>query len=151
LLGAWVAGLNAGYVSSTWPLMNDKLVPDGIDWGAGIIYALSHDPFLIHFLHRWWAWVAVAAFIVMARKLKKNNAKLISIFIHSAYGVQILLGIATVMTGMNIVLAVLHQAVGALVVATVIWGAHRLGQQTMHGNQKNVRLGADLQPVPERG
>jgi heme a synthase len=151
LLGAWVAGLNAGYVSSTWPLMNDKVVPDGIEWSTGVGYALSHDPFLIHFLHRWWAWVAVAALIVMARKLKKNNAKLISISIHSAFGVQILLGIATVMTGMNIVLAVLHQAVGALVVATTIWGAHRLGQQTIYGNQNNVRLGADLQPVPQRG
>src|SRR3546814_4462499 len=32
LLGAWVAGLNAGYVSSTWPLMNDHFVPEGIDW-----------------------------------------------------------------------------------------------------------------------
>jgi heme a synthase len=32
LLGAWVAGLNAGYVSNSWPLMNDRLVPEGIDW-----------------------------------------------------------------------------------------------------------------------
>ncbi|HYC95156.1 MAG TPA: heme A synthase, partial [Sphingomicrobium sp.] len=37
---------------------------------------------------------------------------------------QILLGIATVMTGMNIILAVLHQAVGALVVAAFAWGAN---------------------------
>src|SRR3546814_4218425 len=31
LLGAWVAGLNAGYVASSWPLMNDHFVPEGID------------------------------------------------------------------------------------------------------------------------
>jgi heme A synthase len=55
------------------------------------------------------------------------------------------------MTGMNIVLAVLHQAVGALVVATTIWGAHRLGQQAIYGNQSDVRLSADLQPVSQRG
>jgi cytochrome c oxidase assembly protein subunit 15 len=33
------------------------------------------------------------------------------------------------MTNMNIVLAVLHQAVGALVVASTVWGAHRLGME----------------------
>ncbi len=151
LLGAWVAGLNAGYVSNSWPLMNEKLWPDGIEWGQGIGYALSHDPYLIHFLHRWWALAVVGALILMARKIRKNNARLISISIHSALGVQILLGIATVMTGMNIVLAVLHQAVGALVVATTVWGAHRLGQQLNDGDQKNDRRGADLQPVPQRG
>ena len=64
LLGAWVAGLNAGYVSNTWPLMNDRLLPDGIDWSSGAWFALTHDPFLIHFLHRWWAWAAVAALVV---------------------------------------------------------------------------------------
>ncbi len=151
LLGAWVAGLNAGYVSNSWPLMNERLWPDGIEWGQGIGYALSHDPYLIHFLHRWWALAVVGALILMARKIRKNNARLISISIHSALGVQILLGIATVMTGMNIVLAVLHQAVGALVVATTVWGAHRLGQQLNDGDQKNDRRGADLQPVPQRG
>ena len=35
------------------------------------------------------------------------------------------------MTGMNIVLAVLHQAVGALVVAAVAWGAHVDGAKPM--------------------
>ena len=128
LLGAWVAGLNAGYVSNTWPLMNDRLVPDGIDWSNGAGFALTHDPFLIHFLHRWWAWVLVAALVVLARRVKPIDRRA-SIAIHSAFGTQILLGIATVMTGMNIVLAVLHQAVGALVVASVAWGAHVVGRR----------------------
>jgi heme a synthase len=149
LLGAWVAGLNAGYVSNSWPLMNDRLIPEGIDWSDGAWIALTHDPILLHFLHRWWAWVAVAALILMARKIKKNGPRKISIAIHSAFGVQILLGIATVMTGMNIVLAVLHQAVGALVVATMVWGAHRLGQQA--GGATYERGNAGLQPVPQRG
>jgi cytochrome c oxidase assembly protein subunit 15 len=34
------------------------------------------------------------------------------------------------MTGVNIVLAVLHQAVGALLVASTVWGAHILGNKT---------------------
>ena len=123
LLGAWVAGLNAGYVASDWPLMQGKLWPEGIDWSQGALYALTHDQFLLHFLHRWWAWVVVAALVIFSRRVKRVDPKA-SRAIHSAFGTQILLGIATVMSGMNIVLAVLHQAVGALVVASVAWGAN---------------------------
>ncbi len=52
LLGAWVAGLNAGQVANTWPLMNDHVVPQGIDWTRGAWLALTNDPFLIHLLQR---------------------------------------------------------------------------------------------------
>jgi cytochrome c oxidase assembly protein subunit 15 len=123
LLGAWVAGLNAGYVASDWPLMQGRLYPEGVDWSRGVLHALTNDPFLLHFLHRWWAWVVVAALVVFARRVKPINSKA-SKAIHNTFGTQILLGIATVMTGMNIVLAVLHQAVGALVVAAFTWGAN---------------------------
>lgn len=129
LFGAWVAGLNAGYVSNSWPLMNDRFVPDGIDTAKGTFYALVNDPFLTHFVHRWWAWVAVIALVMLARRTKAAGVRSASIAIHSAFGVQILLGIATVMTGVNIVFAVLHQAVGALVVATTVWGAHVIGRR----------------------
>jgi heme a synthase len=128
LFGAWVAGLNAGYVSNTWPLMNDRFVPDGIDVSRGFAHALVNDPFLTHFVHRWWAWVAVIALIMLARQTRKAGARSASIAIHSAFGVQILLGVATVMTGVNIVLAVSHQAVGALLVAATVCGAHVLGR-----------------------
>ncbi len=52
-----------------------------------------------------------------------------SVAIHSAFGTQFLLGIATLLTGMNIVVATSHQAVGALVVITTAWGAHIIGRQ----------------------
>ena len=123
LLGAWVAGLNAGYVASDWPLMQGHLYPEGVDWSQGVLHALSYDPYLLHFLHRWWAWVVVVALVIFARRVKPIDRRA-SKAIHNAFGTQILLGIATVMTGMNIVLAVLHQAVGALVVAAFTWGAN---------------------------
>ncbi|MFZ1743296.1 MAG: COX15/CtaA family protein [Pontixanthobacter sp.] len=126
LLGAWVAGLNAGLASDSWPLMQGRLFPE-IDMTRGWFFALTHDPFLLHFLHRWWAWVAVAALIVLARKVRPFNRKA-SIAIHSAFGIQILLGIATVVTGVNLWLATAHQAVGALLVAATAWGMHLVGR-----------------------
>ena len=129
LFGAYTAGLNAGYVSNTWPLMNEYFIPGGINWSAGIWTALNNDPYLIHFIHRWWAWVVVGFLIILARKVRPIDRRS-SVAIHIAFGSQILLGIATVMTGMDIHLAVLHQAVGALVVASTVWGVHLLGRAT---------------------
>ncbi len=127
MLGAWVAGLRAGPVANSWPLMNGRFFPAGVDWSNGAGFAFTHDPFLIHFLHRWWAWVVIALLIVFARRVKPLDRRA-SILIHAAIGTQILLGIATVMTGVPLSLAVLHQAVGALLVLAVTHGAHVVGQ-----------------------
>jgi cytochrome c oxidase assembly protein subunit 15 len=126
LLGAWVAGFRAGYVSNTWPDMNGHFLPEGIDWSHGVGFAITHDPYLLHFMHRWWAWVVVAVLIAFARKLRQI-ARPASIAIHTAFGIQIPLGILTVLSGIAIWLAVLHQGVGALVLAATVWGAHDLG------------------------
>jgi len=134
LLGAWVAGLRAGIVAGggwfewdAWPLMQGRLFPDGIDWAAGALWALGHDPFLIHFLHRWWAWVVVALLVVLARRVRRRERSA-SIAVHSAFGTQILLGIATVWSGVALWLAVLHQTVGALLVAATVWAVHVVGR-----------------------
>jgi cytochrome c oxidase assembly protein subunit 15 len=139
LFGAYTAGLNAGYVSNTWPLMHGALLPVGIDWSGGVWTMLNNDPYVIHFIHRWWAWVTVAFLVVLARRIRGQSRKA-SIAIHSAYGVQVLLGIATVMTGVNIHFAVLHQAVGALVVIATTWGMHLSGRNpSAAGSAAGVR------------
>src|SRR3954451_8429913 len=71
MLGAWVAGLNAGQVASDWPTMQGRWFPEGVDWSRGTFWALTNDPYLIHFMHRWWAWVVVAAMVLFARKVRK--------------------------------------------------------------------------------
>ena len=129
MLGAWVAGFRAGYVSNTWPTMDGRFVPDGIDWSHGPLFAMTHDLYLLHFMHRWWAWVVVAVLVLFARRVRKvEGARAASIAIHSAFGTQILLGILTVLSGIAIWLAVLHQATGALLLAATVWGAHEMGR-----------------------
>jgi len=129
LLGAWVAGLNAGQVSNSWPLMNGRFFPEGVDWSNGIAWAVANDPFLVHFLHRWWAWVLVAALVLFARRVRHDGVRAASIAIHTTFGTQIIVGIATVIEGVPILLGVLHQAIGALVVASTVWGAHVVGRK----------------------
>lgn len=133
--GALVAGMRAGPVAgggwfsaNSWPLMQGSLFPDGVDWSRGAAHALINDPFLVHFVHRWWAFVVVAVLVVMARKLRALGRRDVSIAIHAAFGTQILLGISTVWSGVELWLAVLHQLTGALVVASAVWGAHVAGR-----------------------
>lgn len=133
LYGAWVAGLNAGQVAPDWPTMQGRLFPEGVDWSLGLA-AFANDPFLIHFIHRWWAWVAVVALMVFARKVRAvPGGRPASIAIHCAFGTQIIVGIATVITGVALWLAALHQAIGAALVAATVWGAH------IHGSRREAR------------
>jgi heme a synthase len=125
LLGAWVAGLNAGHAAYDWPLMNGRLLPE-VDWSRGALWTITHDPFLLQFLHRWWAWVAVAALVWLARQVRKTD-RLASIAVHTAFGTMVLLGIATVMSGVSLWIAAAHQFVGALTVAATIWAMHSYG------------------------
>ena len=133
--GALVAGLRAGYVAGSgwfnweaWPLMQGRIWPDGVDFGAGLGNAVLHDPYLLHFLHRWWAWAVVGVLIVLARLLRKDSRPA-SIAIHSTFGLQIVLGIATVWSGVELWLAVAHQLNGALTLAAATWGAHLIGRK----------------------
>jgi heme a synthase len=128
LFGAFTAGLDAGYISSTWPLMDGRFFPAGVTWLGSALATIGNDPFVIHFIHRWWAWIVVIALVMLARMVKRAGQRSASIAIHIAFGTQILLGVATVLSGMNFWLAVLHQAVGAAVVATTAWGLHVIGR-----------------------
>jgi cytochrome c oxidase assembly protein subunit 15 len=72
----------------------------------------------------------VVVLILFARRVRRvDGARPASIAIHSAFGTQIILGILTVLTGIALWLAVLHQATGALLVAATVWGAHELGRR----------------------
>lgn len=126
LLGAWVAGLNAGHASYEWPLMQGRFIPE-FDASRGLFWAATHDPFLVHFLHRWWAWVVVIALVWLARQIRPR-VRAASIAIHSAFGTQVLLGIALVLSQMEFWIAVAHQLTGALLVASLAWGLHVLGR-----------------------
>ena len=128
VLGAFVAGLDAGYAYNTWPLMGDRLFPEGAPMLAPAWANLVDNPLVVQFAHRWWAFVALAAMIALARAAKRSGVRGASVALHAAVGTQILLGIATLITGVALWLGVLHQFTGALVVAAAVWSAHAAGR-----------------------
>lgn len=129
LLGAITAGLRAGYVSNTWPLMNDRFVPDGITWWGSLARTLTSDPYLVHFLHRWWAWGAAIALVWLASRLRDRGAEPLGFAVLGLVAIQIVLGIVTVMTGVALPIAATHQVTGAALLGAAVMGAHVLGQR----------------------
>lgn len=133
--GALVAGMRAGtsagagwFSADAWPLMQGRFYPAGVDWAQGAGHALLSDPFLVHFIHRWWAFAVVAVLVIVARRLRKSH-RAASVVLHSVFGTQVLLGIFTVYSGVALWLGVMHQLVGALLVAATVWCAHLLGSR----------------------
>ena len=125
VLGAFTAGLDAGYAYASWPLMGDAWFPaDGWQTGLSVAQNAADNPIVVQFLHRWTAFVAAAALAwlaVMARRSGggRSAAALIALLV-----VQIGLGIATLLSGVEIGVAVAHQANAALLVIAATTAAH---------------------------
>lgn len=127
MLGAFTAGLNAGYAFAEWPTMGGRFFPEGVVFLEPAWRNLMDNPIVVQFVHRWFAWVAAAVLLGLAWKAHKAGVKGPFHAVLTFLVLQIGLGIATLLTGVDIHIAVAHQAVGALLVASAVWTAHRLG------------------------
>ncbi len=124
MLGAFVAGLRGGRSFNTWPLMDGKLFPDGYFVGSAGLNDLFETIAAAQFNHRMGAYLVAAGavwFWVAARKTAiEPRARLVL----AAVGLQIVLGVWTLLAATPISLGLLHQA-GALGVFTaVLYAAH---------------------------
>jgi heme a synthase len=122
--GAFVAGLNAGYAFNSWPLMGDELFPAATPMPGGLWPNLVDNPIVVQFIHRWWAFVAAGAMVWLGIRAMRNGERRAGILLHALVTVQITLGIATLLSGMELWVAAAHQGVGALLVAVAAWCAH---------------------------
>lgn len=124
--GGMTAGLKAGHVSDTWPLMFGKLLPPNLfnTW-----IDLFETPQTIVFIHRWLAWlglIAVPAVYYLVRKLNYPQEIQIGLrWLIGAVSLQILLGVLTILSYVNIVIALLHQANALLLFALAVYFIHR--------------------------
>lgn len=125
LLGALVAGNQAGLVYNEWPLMNGYVGPY-VDWSRGVGVTLFHDQGLVQFVHRMNAYVllfyAIGFAVVMSRKCHDDMLKALSAAVAVAVCLQAVLGIATLISVVNFWFALLHQlmAVSILAMATIL-------------------------------
>jgi cytochrome c oxidase assembly protein subunit 15 len=127
LFGAYVAGLEAGYAFSSWPKMGDEWFPSGVAWLEPTARNFVDNPIVVQFVHRWLAFVFAAAAAVLAAAAWRAGHKAEAAAIGVTIAVQILLGILTLLTGVDLHVAVAHQGMAAIVLGAVLLAAHRLG------------------------
>jgi len=121
--GAFVAGLHAGAIYNTFPLMDGQVMPEialALDpWPFNLI----ENPAMVQFVHRCLALTLVAIVAVlwaMARRAPPRARRAADILLGLVL-LQASLGIATLLTGVDIVLAALHQTNAVLLLAATLW------------------------------
>ena len=127
LFGADVAGLDAGFAYSSWPKMGDEWFPAGAPMLEPWLRNLVDNPIMVQFVHRWLAFAVAAAAVVVARDAWSKGDKEAAGTLVAAVALQILLGILTLLTGVELWIAAAHQGTGVLLLAAALITAHRLG------------------------
>jgi heme a synthase len=123
-LGAIVAGLRAGRIYNTWPLIDGALVPDParLFFNAPLWRNFFENTLTAQFDHRMLAYaiwiVALLHVFGVARAMKKGLALTGAVLLALAVTLQAALGIWTLLMVAPLSLALLHQAM-AMVVLTV--------------------------------
>jgi cytochrome c oxidase assembly protein subunit 15 len=135
LAGAFVAGLRAGYIYNTFPLMGGGVVP-GEYWALEPWYLnWFENPAAAQFDHRVLAeasWLAAAALWFHGSRLDLPlgiRGALHALF--AAATLQAALGIATLLLIVPLPLAVAHQAGAMLLLTAAVVARHRLGTFAM--------------------
>jgi len=131
LTGGLVAGIRAGFAYNTFPSMNGYVVPPEImmlePWYLNPLYNMA----TVQFDHRAIAWLlafAVPAFCVAVLRSRAvaRAAKTGAVLMSAMLGLQIALGIATLVLRVPVPLAALHQAGAVLLFAAALNVAHAL-------------------------
>ena len=123
-LGAFVAGLDAGWMYNTWPMMRGSWLPPGLTELSPVWSNLVDNPVAVQFLHRWLAVVVAVAALVVASQLFRAGARHYAIALESAVAVQFLLGVFTLLHAVPVGLGVAHQAGAVLVLVITVAAAH---------------------------
>jgi len=121
ILGAFLSGLDGGLIYNSWPDMNGSFFPNDVKFNDVINSQLLSNPSIVQFLHRSTAYLLLF-FIIILNYLyirQKYDFKYV-LFFDVAILIQIFLGIITLISGVEIKYASLHQLGSILVLSTYI-------------------------------
>ena len=120
-LGAFVSGLDAGQIYQTWPLMNQSYFPDDSNLNDLFSMKAFETPSVVQFMHRNMAYLSILLFVLIATIIYRNNdfiyLRKITVMIFIFLFLQIFLGILTILSGAQIILASMHQ-IGSIFLIT---------------------------------
>ena len=123
-IGALVSGLDAGQIFRSWPLMNQNYFPDDSSISELFLLTAFETPSLVQFIHRNIAYFIILLFSFISFIVFSSNdfiylRKIILLIIFFLL-IQTFLGILTVLSGAQIVLASMHQIGSIFLIITSV-------------------------------
>ncbi|MDC3308495.1 COX15/CtaA family protein, partial [Candidatus Pelagibacter sp.] len=119
VFGAFLSGLDGGLIYNSWPDMNGSFFPNDVGYGDLIYTQLFNNPSIVQFLHRSIAYLLLFFIIILNLIYFKNKYDFkYVLFFDVAILIQIFLGIITLISGVEIRYASLHQLGSILVLSS---------------------------------
>jgi len=127
-----VAGLRAGLLYNTWPLIDGALLPDASDlfFDVPLWRNFFENALTVQFTHRMMAYVVWTAAVLHAvdavRTTRGGAATTGALVLAGAITLQVALGIVTLLLHTPILVSLLHQATAIFVLAIAVIHAERI-------------------------
>ncbi len=122
-IGAFVSGLDAGHIYQTWPRMNHTYFPDDVEIKSLKDFFNFNSHSLVQFYHRNMAYLISIYILLFGFYIFRNSLNhlfksylIVLIFLL----LQIVIGITTLISGLNIYFASLHQIFSLILILSVI-------------------------------
>ena len=133
LSGGFVAGLKAGKIYNTFPLMGDSLVPEGLFALSPFWRNFFENTTTVQFDHRLLALSTFTLIVIYwwrsrSAGLPRRAAVGATALLHTA-ALQVILGISTLLMAVPVLLGALHQAVAMLLLTAALFLTHSLSRQ----------------------
>ena len=125
LSGGLVAGLDAGFVFNTFPLMDGRLVPEDLLEMRPIYLNLFENLATVQFDHRVLGSIVTLGAVLLFWRVRVSSAppraRVAAGFLAATAAVQAALGISTLVLAVPVALGVLHQAGATILFAAALW------------------------------
>jgi heme a synthase len=128
--GAFVAGLKAGLIYNTFPLMDGRLVPVYLLGPEASLRAFLDNPIAVQWAHRVLGTILGVAVVAFAAAVVRSDAdaasRRLNVTLLTLVLVQYLLGVLTLLFFVPVSLGVIHQATAMIIFGVWVWWLQHL-------------------------
>lgn len=124
IIGAFVSGMDAGKIYNTWPLMGSTYFPNDSQLSEFLKIDLFDSPSIVQFIHRNLAYLIVGIYIYILFFVIKDCNELFRkplLIVGASLFLQIILGVMTILSGVKMIYASLHQINSILIILSTIY------------------------------
>ena len=126
VMGAFVAGLKAGFIFNSWPLMGETFVPDGLLALSPLWRNFADNAVTVQFDHRIGAYILTTLVLILGwfGRALESRLRVATYVLLIAVVAQVILGIVTLVYEVPVLWGTAHQGGGALVLMATVYLMH---------------------------